>query len=181
MGNINYYLSRLPGPAPGRLWWTFECQSTLPPFPLLLGFYFWLNHQITKCLPSQVTVSAVSGWHAAEIFPKVFQLLFNASGGKHQKMHRQKQHKQIIFLFLQQTCLEAFISHCTRKYYYFKPRERRISGKCRQPEPAYRCIFNHPVNSLSVYLTPVDFDERKHLLLWVNQHALHFNHTNLSG
>lgn len=42
------------------------------------------------CLPSQVTVSAVSGWRAAWSFPKVCQLLFSASGDKHQRTHKVK-------------------------------------------------------------------------------------------
>lgn len=59
--------------------------SALPFYPLFLCLRFWLNHQITVCLPFQVTVSAVSGWHVAWSFPKVCQLLFSASGDKHQR------------------------------------------------------------------------------------------------
>lgn len=44
----------------------------LPFSSRFLCLNFWLNHQITVCLPSQVTVSAVSGWHTAWSFPKVF-------------------------------------------------------------------------------------------------------------
>ncbi len=58
--------------------------------PLFLCLYFWLNHQITVCLPSQVTVFAVSGWRAAWSFPKVCQLLFSTSGDKYQRIHKVK-------------------------------------------------------------------------------------------
>lgn len=45
----------------------------------------------------------------------------------------------------------------------FQTQKMRISGERRQPESSHSFIFNHLVNSLSVYLTPVDFDYiRKH-------------------
>ena len=70
--------------------WMSKRSAFLPPPPLFLCLYFWLNHQITVCLPSQVTVSAVSGWRATWSFPKVCQLLFSASGDKHQRIHKVK-------------------------------------------------------------------------------------------
>lgn len=79
--------------------------SALPFCLPFLCLCFWLNHQITMCLPSQVTVSAVSGWHVAWSFPKVCQLLFSASGDKHQSTHKVKKmhwvlHTQVLLVIL---------------------------------------------------------------------------------
>lgn len=57
--------------------------SSLPPLSLFLSpslaafICGWIIR--LQCLPSQVSVSAVSGWHAAWSFPKVCQLMFSAS------------------------------------------------------------------------------------------------------
>lgn len=66
-------------------WMSVLCLSVLSSSAFASG---WIIRSV--CLPSQVTVSAVSGWHIAWSFPMVCQLLFSASGDKHQSTHKGK-------------------------------------------------------------------------------------------
>lgn len=70
--------------------------SEWSPFPLLC-LYFRLNHQITACLPSQVSVCAASGWHPACALPEGCPLVVSDSKGEgDEKLHCIKKENYLL-------------------------------------------------------------------------------------
>lgn len=154
LGNINCYLS-----AADLL--NVNAVPSSPLFPCFSLVAVSSDHSVSP-LPGY-TVSAASGWHAARTFPEVCQLLFSASRDRHLRIHKVKSSTDMKRFPLSLTCNfpanMSWGSYFTlqRKTLLFETQQARISGECKQESP-HRCIFNHPVSSLSVYLTPVDFD-----------------------
>lgn len=136
LGNIKEYLHAVLAQAQPGCGGPLNVSALCLPLPFL-SFHFWLNHQITVCLHSQVVRVLLC---QAGALPKLSLSFVNfalvASGDKHLRRPTVREQRSPLSLLLWSTPESQTSS--------FPTHAMRISGERRQ-ESSCGCIFTQPV------------------------------------